>query len=154
MKDFNDADRAKKKERITRESSLSTLPKNRRTELAEMVRASLVNSYLPCRTAFQIARKAEVPLHTVGDTADDLSVRITDCQLGCFSVNKARHDNLTPESVDRLALEEVDSEVQNGKLTCAGVFDLAHRLKLEPMAVATAANLRRYKIHQCQLGCF
>lgn len=154
MRDFNDADRAKKKKRVTRESSLSTLPEKQRAELAETVSASLVNNYLPCRTAFQIARKAEVPLYTVGDTADDLSVRITDCQLGCFSVNKTKHDNLNSESVDRLALEEVDAVVQSGKLTCAGVFDLARQLKVAPVAVAAAANLRRYKIHQCQLGCF
>ena len=44
----------------------------------------VVNGKLPCMTARMIAEKLGVSYKTVGEAADTLKVKITNCQLGCF----------------------------------------------------------------------
>ena len=48
------------------------------------LKASLVNSKLPCAVAFKIAEKHKVPPSQVGNTANKLGIKISSCQLGCF----------------------------------------------------------------------
>ena len=52
--------------------------------LEEELKASLVEGKLPCAVAFQIARKLKVSPKQVGDAANRLSIKIANCQLGCF----------------------------------------------------------------------
>ncbi len=54
------------------------------TELEEQVVSSLVDDQLPCAAAFKIAKELEVSVREVGETADELGIRIINCQLGCF----------------------------------------------------------------------
>jgi len=53
-------------------------------EIEAEVKASLVDGKLPCAAAFQIAKKLGVAPKAVGDTANDINVKIASCQLGCF----------------------------------------------------------------------
>jgi hypothetical protein len=39
---------------------------------------------ISCEEAWQVADELGVPKTEVGAAADDLGIRITDCQLGCF----------------------------------------------------------------------
>jgi hypothetical protein len=39
---------------------------------------------LGCAQAFMIARDLDVPLRLVGQTCDELGIKVADCQLGCF----------------------------------------------------------------------
>ncbi|MDN5326163.1 MAG: hypothetical protein PWP41_859 [Moorella sp. (in: firmicutes)] len=39
---------------------------------------------LPCAVAQEVARRLQVPMREVGQAADDLQIKITQCQLGCF----------------------------------------------------------------------
>lgn len=39
---------------------------------------------LACVDAFRIARDLDVPLDDVGRACDELGIRISQCQLGCF----------------------------------------------------------------------
>ncbi len=52
--------------------------------LEEELKASLVNGRLPCAVAFGIGRKLKVSPKKVGDMANRLNVKISNCQLGCF----------------------------------------------------------------------
>ncbi|MFC1893876.1 hypothetical protein ACFLYR_07655 [Chloroflexota bacterium] len=52
--------------------------------LEEELKASLVDGRLPCSVAFGISRKPEVSPREVGDMANRLNVKISNCQLGCF----------------------------------------------------------------------
>lgn len=54
-------------------------------ELGEKMKASLVNGKLPCAVAFQIAKELKVSPRRVGETANKLEIKISQCQLGCFS---------------------------------------------------------------------
>ncbi|KYH33392.1 hypothetical protein [Neomoorella mulderi] len=39
---------------------------------------------LPCVVAQEVARRLQVPMREVGQAADDLQIKIIQCQLGCF----------------------------------------------------------------------
>jgi LAO/AO transport system kinase len=52
--------------------------------IAEEVKKRAVNNRLPCREARRIAEELAVPYKEVGRTADELNVKITGCELGCF----------------------------------------------------------------------
>ena len=52
--------------------------------IAEEVKKRAVNNILPCREARKIAEELSVPYKEVGRTADELDVKITGCELGCF----------------------------------------------------------------------
>lgn len=57
---------------------------NKEKMLEEEMKASLVNSRLPCAVAFKIAAKHKVSTRTIGDIANNLKIKISSCQLGCF----------------------------------------------------------------------
>ena len=65
-----------------------------------MVKASLRDGNLQCATAFKIAQEANVPKIAVGKMTDRLGIRITNCQIGCFKVDKTIHDNLDHKKID------------------------------------------------------
>lgn len=43
-----------------------------------------VDKRIPCSVAREIAEKAKVPYKVVGLVADELGIKITNCELGCF----------------------------------------------------------------------
>jgi hypothetical protein len=53
-------------------------------ELEQKIKASLVEGKLPCAMAFKIAKELKVSPRDVGQAANRLSVKISNCQLGCF----------------------------------------------------------------------
>ncbi len=52
--------------------------------LENELKASLVDGRLPCAVAFRIGRKLKVSPRKVGDMANRLNMKISNCQLGCF----------------------------------------------------------------------
>ena len=154
MRSFGEADRQKKKTRIQLQENPGKLSNEMLSQLEDTVKASLKDGYLPCAVAFKIAKEAQVPKVAVGEMTDRLGIRVTNCQIGCFKVDKTIHDNSAHEDLDDGIVSKLNALKENNELTCANVFDLAQQLKLTPMAIADAANLRDLKIHHCQLGCF
>ncbi len=151
---FNNKDREKKKTRIDFSEKTVELSAEQLVGVERKVRNSLINDYLPCAIAFNIARDLGVPVVAVGQVADNIGHRITGCQLGCFKVEKTPRDDVRSDQVDDNILAEVEALDKRGELTCATVFELAKRFRVKPLAVADAANLKNMKIHNCQLGCF
>ncbi|HBT47756.1 MAG TPA: hypothetical protein DEA73_07775 [Peptococcaceae bacterium] len=39
---------------------------------------------LPCAVAQELARKLGVPMLAIGQAANELQIKISSCQLGCF----------------------------------------------------------------------
>ncbi len=58
--------------------------------LAQEIRRRTPEGQLPCAVAFQIAKTLHVPLRKVGDAANELGIKIVDCQLGCFGGGKKK----------------------------------------------------------------
>ncbi len=53
-------------------------------EIINEVKKSTIDNRLSCAKAHEIAEKLEVPLTVVGQAAEELKVKISKCQLGCF----------------------------------------------------------------------
>ena len=68
------------------ECNMDNEPTTGNTEqmLENELKASLVDGRLPCAVAFQIGRKFKINPRKVGDMANRLNVKISNCQLGCF----------------------------------------------------------------------
>ncbi|MDD5095348.1 MAG: hypothetical protein PHV74_13370 [Dehalococcoidia bacterium] len=54
------------------------------SELQQKIKVSSVNGKLPCAAAFKIARDLKIEPRSVREAADDLKIKISACQLGCF----------------------------------------------------------------------
>jgi LAO/AO transport system kinase len=52
--------------------------------LRQEIMKKAVDSKLPCADARKIAEDLGVPYSEVGAAADELGVKIKNCQLGCF----------------------------------------------------------------------
>ena len=92
MRSFSEADRKKKKIRILIQENPGELSNEVLSQLEDTVKASLKDGYLPCAVAFKIAKEAQVTKVAVGEMTDRLGIRITNCQIGCFKVDKTIHD--------------------------------------------------------------
>ena len=100
MRSFGEADRKKKKTRIQLQENPGKLSNEVLSQLEDTVKASLKDGYLPCAVAFKIAKEAQVPKVAVGEMTDRLGIRVTNCQIGCFKVDKTIHDNSAHEDLD------------------------------------------------------
>ena len=154
MRNFSEADKKKKQARIQIEENPSNLSKELLSKLESAVQASLKDGYLSCPAAWRIAKEANVPNIAIGKITDRLGIRITNCQIGCFKVDKTIHDKLAHKKINDTIIATLEGFEKNNELTCAKVFEMAKQLKLTPMAIADIANLRNWKVRKCQLGCF
>ncbi len=122
--------------------------------LESEVKASLVDGYLPCNIALELARKLGVAPKAVGEVANRLEIRIINCQLGCFGLKKAVHHELEDESISETVAEQIKSCLVNGRLPCALAFKLGKKLGVSLEEIGDIANRLKIKIVSCQLGCF
>ncbi|MGF7184261.1 LAO/AO transport system kinase [Desulfitispora alkaliphila] len=52
--------------------------------LKEELEKVIVNNKLTCAQAHMISDKLNIPLREIGEKADELGIKISKCQLGCF----------------------------------------------------------------------
>ncbi len=53
-------------------------------KIEEEIKKQALDGRLPCPVARKIAQKLSVPYRDVGRVADELKIKITNCELGCF----------------------------------------------------------------------
>src|SRR5512136_2407226 len=94
---FNDKDRTNKYARIQLGENPANLSPETVAQLETAVNASLKNVYLPCPIGWKISKDMAVPRIAVGAVMDKLGVRITDCQIGFFKVDKTPHLGSAPQ---------------------------------------------------------
>jgi hypothetical protein len=154
MRDFNEGDRKKKTSRIRVRENPANLSKEVLAELESKVKDSLKDGYLSCPVGWKIAKDADVPKIAVGEIADRLGIRVTDCQLGCFRVEKTFYDDPDHEHLDGEIVAELEQLIERNELTCPKVFELARKYKVKPLDIAHEVSARGLKFLECQLGCF
>ena len=154
MRDFNEASKAKKSARFRMPNNPDNLAKEELSRLESMVKALLKDGYLSCPVAWEIAKEAKVTKIAVGEIADRLGIRITDCQIGFFKKEKTTYDNLEHKKLDSGIITMLKTFKENDQLTCAKVFELSRQFKLKPIIIAHEAGAQDLKILGCQLGCF
>ncbi len=154
MRYFNEADKKKKTARINTQENPDNLSPQNLSQLEITVKASLKDGYLPCPAAWKIAEDAGVTKSAIGDIVDRLGIRITDCQVGCFRVDKTPFGNSMQKDMDDELIAVLETYKTGKRIDCSEIFVLAGRFEVKPMAVASEASARGLKILGCQLGCF
>jgi len=124
------------------------------TELEEKIKSSLVDDRLPCTVAFDIARELKVNRKEIGDEANRLNIKISNCQLGFFIKGKATHDDLGGKEIKQSLVDEIQSSLTDGHLTCPQAFRIAEKLGVVPIEVGDTATARGISVINCQLGLF
>jgi hypothetical protein len=122
--------------------------------LRQAVRDHLVEQEISCVAAHRIATQLKLPAADIGMAIDLQEARIRKCQLGLFghgSIHKSVQpaDTVTPQL--KAAIESV---LVNGRLPCAQAWRIADAAGMPRMAVASACEMLKIKISQCQLGAF
>jgi len=154
MRDFNQADKKKKRARIEIPENPANLSTEELISLEDKVKASLKDGYLACPVAWAIAKNANVPKIAVGSITDKLGIRVTECQLGCFKVDKTVYSDPANETIDQEVVNTLKSLDSENSLTCEKAFEIAVKFKQKPMVIGNEASARNLKIRKCQLGCF
>ena len=125
--------------------------------IAEAIRENSPDGTLACAMGERISKELKVDLSEVGTTADLMGMKIKKCQLGLFGWGKKPDhgkDIRAANSVSveiKSALEEV---TENGRVTCAAVWGIADRFRVDRKTVAAACETLGIKIRACQLGAF
>lgn len=124
-------------------------------EIAAQIKESLTEGKLTCASAFKVARRLGVSPREVGQVADKLGVKISQCQLGLFGYGTNRGKALgTVQEVEEGLQAMLKEKVVGGRLPCAVAWDIAHELRVKRIDVARAAESLGVRITECQLGCF
>ncbi len=53
-------------------------------KIKELLNTKAPQKKLPCKLAFEISREYDIPLKEIGEAANELNIKIVNCQLGCF----------------------------------------------------------------------
>lgn len=54
------------------------------TDLEKRVLETAKDKKLPCKVAFKLSDELNISLKEIGEIANKLNIKITNCQLGCF----------------------------------------------------------------------
>jgi hypothetical protein len=154
MREFNDGDRTKKRGRISLPQNPGNLPPEKLLLLESAIKAAARDCHILCPTAWRIAADCGVAKLDVGAMIDRLGIRITDCQLGCFKVEKTANAVSIGQPIAEEIAVHIADLAGSGELTCANMERLATALGVPPLALAEVANVKGFKIKGCQLGCF
>lgn len=122
--------------------------------LAETIRDACTDNAISCAAAHKIAVEQNVPPSEVGFTIDFLEKRISKCQMGLFGYRPQRRIVKAAEVVsDELEKAIMDALVDD-RLSCTRSWEIADRMGISRMDVASACEKLNIKISQCQLGAF
>ena len=112
------------------------------------------DSRLGCAAALALAGRLGVTPAEIGDAANEKKVRIVNCQLGFFAVEKSVHDDLESVATEGSLGDAIDAALSEGRLSCAAAFDVARARRSAVKLVGDTATKKGVRIVNCQLGCF
>jgi len=131
-------------------------PSDRRTDqrITKALTAAVSDKEIPCAVAFRVAADLNVSPEETGFTIDSLEITITKCQLGLFGYHPRKKIVTPVDSVSSTLEDAIRQGLINDRLSCAAAWEIAERLGLRKMQVASACETLGIKISPCQLGAF
>jgi hypothetical protein len=127
-------------------------------EIVSRIQAYPQKKELPCAVAHYIAAELGVVPLKVGQTADEIGVRGTMCQLGLFGYaekGKPNYRILRPmEHVPEELADAIRSAVVDGRVPCAALWKLADEYSISRPEAGNAVEALGIKVKPCQLGFF
>jgi hypothetical protein len=119
-----------------------------------------INPYkeLPCAVAHYIAADLGVTPLEVGQTADEIDVRGSMCQLGLFGYAKKGRPAARPrrpmENVPADLEQAIRDAVVDGAVPCAALWRIADEMDYSRPEMGNAVEALGVKVAPCQLGFF
>ncbi len=124
--------------------------------LRDRLRESAVGSGLPCALAHRLAESCAVLPQAVGESADAMEIRITQCQLGLFGYDAFGEKRWVrcPATVPRELEQAIRAARVGERLPCATAWRLADDRGLPRLLMGSVSETLDVRISLCQLGCF
>ncbi|MCP4535825.1 MAG: hypothetical protein GY832_01655 [Chloroflexi bacterium] len=123
-------------------------------QIATAIQERVREGTLRCAAAFHIAKTLDVVPLKVGETADELKVRLSHCQLGLFGYGDRKSIVEPAENVSPELEQAIREGLVEGRLPCATVWKIATRLEISRLHVANATEKLEIRIGPCQIGAF
>lgn len=128
----------------------STVDDDLKKEILEQVK----NNNMSCKKAEEIAGELGFTLEETGMAIDLLNINITKCQLGLFGYGETKKIVQAAKEVAPELKENIESAMQDEKLSCTAAWEIAKKLNIPRMKVCAACEALEIKIKSCQLGAF
>jgi hypothetical protein len=122
--------------------------------IAAAIERRAKNGELRCAEAFRIAEELGVAPLAVGQTANELDVRLARCQLGLFGHGPQKSITEAAEEIPPDLEQAIREGLILGRLPCAVAWAIAARFGMPKLHVANAAEGLEVRIAQCELGAF
>jgi hypothetical protein len=123
--------------------------------VAEAIAAKGKDGRITCAAAHAIAKKLAVSPQVVGINIDLLENRIRRCQLGLFGYDRKTSKKVKPAGMVTQKLKTAIREAsEGGRITCLAAWQLAERMGLTKLELASACEALEIKVKKCQLGAF
>lgn len=123
-------------------------------DLVEIIKKKTSEGKLPCAVAFKIAEEMNMSPAEVGLALDLLEIKISKCQMGIFGYGKGekfvKSMDVVPDSLEKSIRESLTDK----KLGCRDAWEIAKKLGIGRMDVASACDTLGIKLFSCQLGAF
>ncbi len=101
---------------------------------------------LTCANAFKISAKTKIPIEKIGEIAEELDIRISECGLGQFGqLEKGEYSKEAEERFNPFLNEK-------NKITCKDARSVAGGIGLK--AIRGALEVKNIDVNYCLLGCF
>ena len=123
-------------------------------KIAAAIERRAKNGELRCAEAFRIAEELGVAPLAVGQTANELDVRLARCQLGLFGHGPQKSITEAAEEIPPDLEQAIREGLILGRLPCAVAWAIAARFGMPKLHVANAAEGLDVRLAQCQLGAF
>lgn len=131
-----------------------SLDRKVKLEIENALKRQVSDGKISCAAAHKIAGDLKETPAEVGFTMDILELRIEKCQMGLFGYTPEKKIVKPVESVPRALENAILEQVEDGRLSCKAAWDLAEKLSIKKMGVASACETLKIKIAPCQLGAF
>lgn len=123
-------------------------------EAARLIRESAADGTLTCARAHAIADSLGITPAQIGIAMDLCEVRLIRCQLGLFGHTPKNRIIQPAAAVSEELRDMLERMAPERRISCAAVWQAAHRLGISRREVAAACEARDIKIGPCQLGAF
>ncbi len=123
-------------------------------EVADALKKQISDRGILCTAAHKVASEMGETPDEVGFTLDSLEIAITKCQLGLFGYQPEKKIVKPAETVQQELEEAVRKNLVNDRLSCKSAWEIAEKLGIKRMEVASACEALKIKISPCQLGAF
>jgi hypothetical protein len=123
-------------------------------KIAAAIERRAKNGELRCAEAFRIAEDLGVAPLAVGQTANELDVRLARCQLGLFGHGPQKSITEPADEIPPELEQAIREGLILGRLPCAVAWAIAARFGMPKLHVANAAEGLEVRIGQCQLSAF